>query len=353
VSYENIECVAIGIGTAGCRIVSEISKSNRVVKRFAYVSADTQDLELDQKSIYKVFINCGLTEKSSPFKVRTYASASVRHLRKLFGSAKVVFAIAGLGGSSGSGIAPLVAKTAKEFGLTVIAVVVMPSKLETHKHFFAGVALRKLRQVSSGVIVIDNDEMLSELRDMPIMDARAVVNERISLAMKKLMESDGSFEFGTGLSKMVRTVVNNHYSVLSLSCMDSTQTPTDSVGEAIRRSYSLADARRADSAILHLVGDKTLSVEELSQAAEKVRTSFVNNSLKLETGFSINGRAGITTILLTSGLAFTKFDDYDPVHKILSGRDLEEEMGDGDAGCSLDAEMPPVDLCVDSIEEEE
>jgi cell division protein FtsZ len=355
--HQNIECTAIGVGTAGCRIVSEISKANKFIRRFAYVSSDPQDLELVQSSNYKVFVNCGLSNKSSPFEIQAYALNHTKQFKKLFGPSKVVFIVAGLGGPTGSGISPVVAKTARNFGLIVISVAVMPNKLETHKHFFAGVALRKLRQASSGVVVIDSDEMVEEFADLPITDARAIVNERLSLAMRKLMESNENVEFGTGFSNLIKAVVNDHYSVLSLSHFDPTQTKMDSVEGAIRKAFAVGDARKASSAVLHIVGDKTLSTSDFVRAASRIRNTTSNNSLKLEAGFSTNGEtSGLTTILLASGLLHTKFDDYDPVYKILGGRDFEQEAEDfvGEqqkiASFPFSGQLSSLDLGIEDIE---
>src|SRR2546427_12217221 len=97
--------VAVGVGSAGCRIVSLLSKHSLLIDRFAYVSCDKNDFELVGAG-KKVLIDCPVEQKLTPSIVRGL-SITVRHtIANAVRGARVVFVVAGLGGGRGTRLAP-------------------------------------------------------------------------------------------------------------------------------------------------------------------------------------------------------------------------------------------------------
>src|SRR5213593_2858488 len=156
--------VAVGVGSAGCRIVSLLSKHSLLIDRFAYISCDKNDFEFVGAG-KKVLIDCPVEQKLTPSIVRGL-SITVRHtILNAVRGARVVFVVAGLGGATGTGLAPLVAEMAQKSWATVVGVAVMPFDFEKRLRFYAGVSLRRLRAATSGVIVIDNDTLMKSSRE--------------------------------------------------------------------------------------------------------------------------------------------------------------------------------------------
>src|SRR5207245_3590250 len=79
--------------------------------------------------------------------------------------AMAFFVVEGLGGATGTGLAPHVAEMAQKSWATVVGVAVMPFDFEKRLRFYAGVSLRRLRAATSGVIVIDNDTLMKSSRE--------------------------------------------------------------------------------------------------------------------------------------------------------------------------------------------
>ena len=105
-------------------------------------------------------IDCPIDQKLTPPMVRGLSIAYRREMASLLDGAKIVFIVAGLGRATGSGLAPVVAELAKENGADTVSVAVMPFGFEEKLRFYAGVALRRLRTASRGVVVVDNDTLL-------------------------------------------------------------------------------------------------------------------------------------------------------------------------------------------------
>src|SRR5271157_6492257 len=192
----------VGVGSAGCRIANQLSVENRLLEHMVYLSCDVEDLATITRGD-RILIDVTQRGKTSPYVVRGMTEAKIPEIRSALSDSKIVFIIAGLGGTVGSGIAPLVAREASRNGAVTVAILVMPYSFEGPRHFSAGTALGQIRKYASGVIVIDNDELLQS--KLPISDMYADVNQKIALALSKLLGSAEPQEFCVGLNNVVNS----------------------------------------------------------------------------------------------------------------------------------------------------
>src|SRR5262249_3834724 len=94
------------------------------------------------------------------------------HLAELVGGNELVFIIAGFGGGTGTGVAPVIAKTAKEAGALVIAIVTTPFDFEgDRRHKQAQFGLQLMRSVADAVICLPNQKLCR------LLDANATILE--------------------------------------------------------------------------------------------------------------------------------------------------------------------------------
>ena len=120
---------AVGVGSAGIKIVSLLSRKPLVVDRCLYVSCDPGDFStVEPKDT--ILIESQVEQKLTPAIVRGLALGSAEALREAVSRSKLVFVVAGLGGATGSGLAPLIASIAQKCGATVVGIAVMPFGFE-------------------------------------------------------------------------------------------------------------------------------------------------------------------------------------------------------------------------------
>ncbi len=193
----------VAVGSPGSRIASQLSKESRLLEHYVYVSCDEQDLANISKG-ERVLIDVTGSGKSSPYTVRGQAYSKLSELRRNLADSKIVFIIAGLGGMTGSGLAPVIAKEASANGAVTVAILVMPYNFEKKKHFIAGLALKQVRKYASGVIIIDNDELVDTTK--PLVDEYSDINQKIALALSKLLGNAEPHEFAVGLNNLVKFV---------------------------------------------------------------------------------------------------------------------------------------------------
>src|SRR5713226_6612978 len=131
--FSSTEVTVVGIGSAGVRIASALSKESLTIDRFAYVSCDRSDLDGIQGQ--KLLIEGPIAQKLSPSMVRGLSIPHRDAMRGLIDGSKVVLVVAGLGGATGSGLAPIVAELAKECGAFPVSVAIMPFEFEKKLRF--------------------------------------------------------------------------------------------------------------------------------------------------------------------------------------------------------------------------
>ena len=318
------EVTAVGIGTAGSKIVSLLSSRSVLVERFAYVSCDESDLP---KSDSGILVESPVDQKLTPAMVRGLALKLRSRIKYAVSGSKVVFIVAGLGGATGSGLAPLVASIAQECGATTIGVAVMPFDFEKKMKFYAGVSLRRLREASRGVIVIDNDTLMrSAPEGSTLTGLYDSANTEVVKALGSLLSKSSESSIPVGLNKLLGTVLQDGYSLLGVSSSATPDKAEDALAGAVVSLSKLAEAEEASHAVVILNGDTSLSGQEVGLAVKRLGTMINNQSVDVEYGVDYSGSSQLQVSLLASGFRSTKYDDYDPLAQALRGRVIDDEM---------------------------
>ncbi|GEM_PF-347360 len=319
----------VGVGSAGCKITNQLSKESKLLEHFLYVSCDDHDLA-QVTSEERILVKVSRGEKTSPSTIRGHAREYLPEIKQNLKDSEIVFLISGLGGTVGSGLAPLIAKEAKERGAVVVAILVMPHNFEKSKHFFASIALRQTRSYASGVIIIDNDELQ---RDVPIIDAYADVNHKIALSLNKLLGSAEEHEFSIGLNNVVEFVKTQSYSVLCVGDSDGVEAEyKHAVLDAVSHFENTVDKTEATKSLVHLCTDKSITMNDLVSSLGGLSSLLGNGSMQIEYGLSANSSTrAASAIIIATGFSNTKFDSYDPVERLVGSRfgNIDSDMDEG------------------------
>jgi cell division protein FtsZ len=320
------EVTAVGIGSAGVKVVSLLSRKSLLVDRFVYVSCDEGDFStVDSRDT--ILIESPVDQKLTPPMVRGLALGSEPKIKEAIGGSKVVFVVAGLGGATGSGLAPMVASLAQESGATTVGVAVMPFEFEKRLKFHAGVSLRRLRASSRGVVVIDNDTlMLSSPEESTLANLYDSANKAAVKALGSLLARSSESTKPVGLNKLLGTVLQDGYSLLGVSSSSAADKAEEAIAGAVVSLGKLAEAKEASRAVVTLDCDSSLSGRDVGLAVGRLGSMMDNQSIDVEYGVDYNGSAQLQVSLLASGFRSTKYDDYDPLAKVLGDRVLDDEM---------------------------
>jgi cell division protein FtsZ len=184
----------------------------------------------------------------------------------------MVFVTAGLGGGTGTGSAPIVAKAAKESGALTIAIVTTPFTAEGEvRRTNAEAGLERLRDVADTVIVVPNDRLLDAVGKLPIRQAFKISDEVLMRSVKgitELITKPGlvNLDFADVKTVMERGGV----AMIGLGDSDSEHKAEDSVKDALRSPLLDVDISGANSALVNVTGGSDMSIEEAEGVVEEI-----------------------------------------------------------------------------------
>lgn len=180
--------VAVGVGGGGGNMIGYMLKDQ--IPGIELIMANTDAQVLDQgvaatKIQLGVKLTKGLGAGMKPEVGKESALESYDDIAKALQGADIVFVAAGLGGGTGTGAAPIIAKIAKEVGALTISVVTKPFSFEGKKRLkLAEEGLEELKRESDSIVVIPNDKLLSIIDPkMGIKDSFKIVDSVLARAV--------------------------------------------------------------------------------------------------------------------------------------------------------------------------
>jgi cell division protein FtsZ len=179
----------IGIGGGGGNSVNHIIKSGIRGVEFICANTDSQDLAKVQKAkkikLGKDFTK-GLGAGNDPERGRVATKESIPEIKEALEHTEMLFIVAGMGGGTGTGGAPVVAKIAKDLGILTVAIVTTPFKYEQEKRAEqAEAGIAKLMQSVDSLIEIDNEKIFEIFpENAQFKEGFNAVNEVIANAVR-------------------------------------------------------------------------------------------------------------------------------------------------------------------------
>lgn len=156
----------IGLGGCGGNAVDYMIANGLSGVEFIYANTDTQALKRSRAAITVPLgkaLTKGLGAGANPIIGRKAALADRDRIAELIDDADMLFIIAGMGGGTGAGAAPVVAEIAKELGILTVAVVTKPFGFEGKRMKVALEGIEALSQHVDSLIVIPNDKLVEVL----------------------------------------------------------------------------------------------------------------------------------------------------------------------------------------------
>ena len=190
-SYHSIIKV-IGVGGGGSNAVNHMFKQG--IKDVEFVVCNTDAQALDGSPVpNKLQIGTNLTEGlgcgANPEVGRAAAVESKDQIRELLQGTKMVFITAGMGGGTGTGAAPVIAKIAKDMDILTVGIVTVPFSWEGKKKLAqAQNGIDALRESCDTVITILNDKLREIYGNLPIGHAFAEADNVLTTASKGIAE---------------------------------------------------------------------------------------------------------------------------------------------------------------------
>ena len=203
----------IGVGGGGSNAVNHMYKQG--IKDVEFVVCNTDNQALNGSPIpNKLQIGANLTEGlgcgANPEVGRNAALESKDQIREMLAGTKMVFITAGMGGGTGTGAAPVIAKIAKDMDILTVGIVTAPFSFEGKKKMMQGeMGIEAFRQNCDTVLVILNDKLREIFGNLSIGQAFAQADNVLTTAAKGIAEIITLAGYVNVDFQDVRTVMHN------------------------------------------------------------------------------------------------------------------------------------------------
>lgn len=184
----------IGVGGGGSNAVAHMYKQGIAGVDFAICNTDIQAMRASvvaTKIQLGETVSSGLGAGSQPQRGKQACLESIEEIKKYLekGGTKMLFVTAGMGGGTGTGAAPIIAKQAQELGILTVGIVTLPFSFEGKKRISqAHEGLEELKKNVDTLIIISNDKLKSIYANLSLTSAFAHADNILTTAAKGIAE---------------------------------------------------------------------------------------------------------------------------------------------------------------------
>ncbi len=274
----------IGVGGAGGNAVDRIKLDDLGQVALAVVNTDTKSMAsspIQEKLLVGRSITRGLSTGGEAEIGRKAAEEDAALIEKMVDGVDLVFLLAGLGGGTGSGVTPVVAKAASKAGALVLAFVTMPFTREgERRRKQAEDALSELRQCCDAVIALPNDMLLQQIDEKAtVLEAFAIADEWVSRGVKAIW----GMLFQSGMINVDFATLRSafHYrggkTLFGLGCGEGEDCVKKALADLeLCPLLHLPDYKyaKADSLILNICGGPNLAMSQVNEIMDAVCEKF-------------------------------------------------------------------------------
>ena len=180
----------IGVGGGGCNAVNNMFREG--ISGCSFVVCNTDSMALVNSPVQtKIQMGHGLGAGTDPIKGRNAALESQSEIERIVmnTNTQMLFITAGMGGGTGTGAAPVIAKMAKDRGILTVAVVTLPFKNEGNKALTRAIeGIHELERNVDSLLIINNEKLYEYYGALLIHDAFPKADEVLSTAVRGIIE---------------------------------------------------------------------------------------------------------------------------------------------------------------------
>ncbi len=268
----------IGVGGAGNNAINRMIDAGIQSAEFVAVNTDMQALMLSKADLQNRIqigkeVTKGLGAGSYPEIGEKAAEESIEEIEKLVDGVNLLFITAGMGGGTGTGAAPVIAKVAKEKGCITVAVVTKPFSFEARKREEnAKKGIANLRKFVDTLIVIPNDKILDALnKNTPIEEAFRFADDNLKQAVCGISDLITNPALINLDFADVRTIIKGQgLAHMGIGRAKGENRVLEAVRQAVSSPMLETTIEGARGIIMNITGDQTLSIGEVNEAANLI-----------------------------------------------------------------------------------
>lgn len=266
----------VGVGGAGCNAVDRMIEADLQGVEFIAINTDKQVLaksKAETKLQIGEKLTKGLGAGANPQVGQQAAEENIDDIRKFLAGADMVFVTAGMGGGTGTGAAPVIAKVARDLGALTVGVVTKPFRFEGKKRAaHAELGTKFLESYVDSLVVVPNDKLLTIAdKNTKMTDAFRMADDVLRQGVAGISDliSDAALinlDFAD-----VKTVMGDRgVAHMGIGHGTGDERVSQAIESAIKSPLLETDVKGARAVLLNITGGYDLGMLEANEAAEKI-----------------------------------------------------------------------------------
>ena len=187
---ENSIIKVIGVGGGGGNAVNHMYREGIHDVSFVLCNTDNQALNDSPVPVHLQLGKEGLGAGNRPEKARAAAEESLEDIKKtLNDGTRMAFITAGMGGGTGTGAAPVIARVSKEMGILTVGIVTIPFRFEGDRNIDQALdGVEEMSKHVDALLVINNERLREIYPELTVLDAFGKADDTLSIAAKSIAE---------------------------------------------------------------------------------------------------------------------------------------------------------------------
>ena len=313
----------IGVGGGGNNAVDHMYRLGIIGVDFINCNTDLQVLEASPVPHTIRFGTSGTGAGSNPEMGRKLAQDSIEEIKDILEThTEMVFIIAGMGGGTGTGAAPVIAAAAKSKGILTVAIVTEPFEMEGQRRMEQALqGIRELKQYVDVLLVIKNEKLLEQYGKLKLTEAYHKVDDVMANAAKSIAEIITVRGYVNVDLEDVKTVMRDSgTAIMGIGIAQGEDRAVQVVEEALNSPLlNNIDIRGSKKLLLYITyGENEIEMEEMRDITELVHERTGNNA-NLILGHGYDERLGenIAVSIIATGFGVSPDPTTKPVPPVI------------------------------------
>jgi len=265
----------IGIGGCGNNAINRLAHQTPYPIQFAAINTDQMVLDKSEADICITIgkkLTGGFGAGGNPEIAYAAAEENTDEIKEMVNDANMVILTAGMGGGTGTGALPYIAKMCKDLGILTVAVVTTPFSFENpNRSDVARAGIQNLEKCVDTLLVISNDKLLSSNEKIITMSSAFTLADSV---LKNSIDTITNIVFNCGTVNLdfndLKTVLGDKgYGHLGIGYADENTTITDAVKQAVNSPLLNTNLAGAKYVMINSSGDVNLI--ELNNAIQYIQ----------------------------------------------------------------------------------
>ena len=298
----------IGVGGGGGNAVNRMIENDVKGVDFVVINTDAQVLRLAKAETRLQIgkqLTKGLGAGANPEIGRKAAEESEDEIREILRGTDMVFITAGMGGGTGTGASPVIARIAKELGCLTVGIVTKPFSFEGRKRMMQALkGIEELKPFVDTLIVVPNDKLLQITdKSTPMLEAFREVDNVLRRGVQGIAEIIAiPGLINVDFADVKAIMQNKGTALMGIGIASGPNRAVEAARKAIRSPLLEIDINGATDAIVFITSDVDVTMHEVVEVINEIQNASSSEiDLVYGTGFNMDLQGELIVTVIATG----------------------------------------------------